>query len=70
MSPELQAKIAIWRKKSTDGTMSVEEYKAAIAEIRGDRKSAATSSEQAKRVKAKAAIPDAKTLLGELGGLK
>lgn len=69
-SSELQAKIAVWRKMSQDGTMTVEEYKTAIATIRGERKNAAVTSEQSKRNKAKVAIPDAKTLLGELGGLK
>ena len=70
MSPELQAQIAIWRQKSLDGQMTVEEYRAAITAIRGDRKSAHAASDQSRRTKAKAAIPDAKSMLGELGSLK
>lgn len=69
-SAELQAKIAVWRQRSADGTMTVEEYRTAIAEIRGDRKSAHAASDQSRRTKAKAVVPDAKTLLSELGGLK
>lgn len=69
-SADLQAKIAVWRQKNVDGTMTVEDYREAIAAIRGDRKSAHTASDQSRRTKAKAVIPDAKTLLGELGSLK
>lgn len=69
-SSELQAKLAVWRQRTRDGTMTVEDYKEAIAAIRGDRKTAANTSEQAKRTKAKAAVPDAKALLADLGGLK
>lgn len=68
-SPELQGKIAVWRQKSKDGTLTVDDMREAIASIRGDRKSAAHSSEQSKRTKAKAAVPDAKTLLADLGKL-
>lgn len=70
-SAELQAKIAVWRERSANGTMTIEEYRDAIAAIRGDRKSAHAASDQSRRTKAKAVVPDAKTLLGELtGGLK
>lgn len=70
MSPELLAKIAVWRQKALDKTLTVEDQKEAIAAIRGDRKNAANASEQSKRTKAKAAVPDAKALLGDLMGLK
>jgi hypothetical protein len=69
-SNELQNQISVWRQKTQDGTMTTEDYKAAIAAIRGDRKSAHAASDQSRRTKAKAVIPDAKQLLGELGGLK
>lgn len=70
-SIELQAQIAVWRQKAIDKTMTVEDYRAAILAIRGERKSAAVASEQSKRKAAKAAVPDAKALLGDLmGGLK
>lgn len=69
-SQDLQTQIAVWRQKTQDGTMSTDDYKAAIAAIRGERKSAHAASDQSRRTKAKAVIPDAKQLLGELGGLK
>lgn len=69
-SPELQAKIAEWREKARQGTLTIEEMKEAISAIRGDRKGAAIASEASKRKAAKKAIPDAKSLLSELGGLK
>lgn len=69
-SPELQAKIAEWRQKAAAGTLTVEDMKAAILAIRGDRKGAAIASEQSKRKAAKAAVPDAKSLLADLKGLK
>lgn len=68
-SPELQSRIAVWRAKAKDGTLTIEEQREAIAAIRGERKSAANASEQSKRTKAKAVVPDAKALLASLGGL-
>jgi hypothetical protein len=70
MSPELAQKVAVWRQQAKDGTLTVEQYKDIIASIRGDRKTAAVASEQSKRAKAKAVIPDAKALLNDLQGLK
>lgn len=67
MTPELQSQIATWRDKARQGTLSVDDMKLAIAAIRGDRKNAAATSEQSRRTKAKAEIPNAKSLLGELG---
>lgn len=69
-SADLVAKIAVWRQKNIDGTMTVADYRQAIAEIRGDRKSAHTASDQSRRKAAKAAVPDAKSLLSELTGGK
>ena len=68
-SPELQSKIAIWRQKALDGTLTESEAKEAILALRGDRVSSAYASEGARRKVAKAAIPDADDLLGELGEL-
>lgn len=69
-SPELQAQIAEWRRKSLDGTITLEETREAIAALRQGRFAAQTSSESAaKRSRAKAAIPDAQALLDELGGM-
>lgn len=68
-SPELIAKIAVWRQKAKDGTLTTEDQREAVAAIRGERKAAAHSSEQSKRTKAKAVVPDAKSLLADLGKL-
>lgn len=68
-SPELLAKIAQWRQKALDNTLTVEEMREAIAALRSDRLSAAHASEASKRKSAKAAIPSAQDLLSELEGL-
>lgn len=67
ISPELQSKLSIWRQKAADGTLSMDELKEAVAFLRSDRKAAAVSSPAKKTAKAKAAIPDADTLMKELG---
>lgn len=69
MSPELQSKIALWRQKAIDGTLTQEEMKEAIVALRGDRRSAAHASDKSRRTKAKAAIPSADDLLSELEAL-
>ena len=66
-TPELQAKIAIWRQKAVDGTLTVEEMKEAILALRAGRVSAAHASEASRRKAAKVAIPSADDLLAELG---
>ncbi len=68
-SPELLARIAIWRQKALDNTLSLDEMREAITALRGDRLSAAHASEASKRKSAKAAIPSAQDLLSELEGL-
>lgn len=68
-SAELQAKIAVWQQKAANETLTPEEMKEAIAAIRGERKSAHAASDTARRAKAKTAVPDAKSLLAELGKL-
>ena len=65
-SPELQAKISLWRQKSADGTITDEELTEAITLLRGERKTATENA--AKR--RKTAIKETKTaddLLNELG---
>lgn len=68
-SPELQAKIAIWRSKAADNTITREEMREAIRALRAGRVSASYASESARRSKAKAEIPSGEDLLNELGGL-
>lgn len=67
MTPELTAQIAVWRQKAIEGTLSLEDTKAAIIALRQGRESAATSS--VKKTKAKAVLPSADDLLSELSGL-
>lgn len=69
-SPELQAKIASWRAKAVDGTITKEEMQEAILLMREGRRGAAIASEKsaATRVtKAKAVVPTAEDMLKELG---
>lgn len=67
ISPELQSKLSIWRQKASEGTLSMEELREAVAFLRSDRKAAASTSTAKKNAKAKVAIPDADTLMKELG---
>lgn len=66
-SPELQSRIATWRAKAADGSITLDELKEAVAAMRADRVSASYASETSKRKKAKVTIPDADDLLAELG---
>ena len=67
--PETQAKMAVWRQKAQDGTLTVDEMKEAIIILRAGRLAAASASAPAKRAKAKADIPAADDLLSELGSM-
>jgi hypothetical protein len=69
ISPELQSKIADWRRKATEGTLTLPEMREAILHLRAGRVSAANASATAKRKKAIAEIPHAEDLLSELKGL-
>ena len=66
---DLQNKIAAWRLKAADGTLTLEEMKEAIIHLRQGRVAAVTASAAAKRKKSIAEIPQADDLLGELEGL-
>lgn len=68
-SPELVAKIAVWRQKAIDGTLTLEETREAIEALRQGRNSAYHASEISRRTKAKVEIPSADDLLSELGAL-
>jgi len=73
-NPELLNQIAEWRRKSTDGTITLDEMREAIKVLRGNRIGAIASatSAKAKTSKSKAsAIPakSADSLLSELDGL-
>lgn len=67
VSPEMMTKVAIWREKARNGTITTEEMKEAIVFLRAERQampaSSATKSRTAKPV------VSATDLLSELDGL-
>lgn len=65
-SPEMSARIAEWRRKSLDGTLSIDEMKAAVVALREGRVSAAASSAKSRSAKAKAPARSADDMLAEL----
>lgn len=65
-SPELQAKLALWRQKSVDGTITDDELKEAVTLLRGERK-LATQTATKRRNAAVKTTRSADDLLGELG---
>jgi len=69
ISPELHARIAEWRRKSLDGTITLEEQREAVKLMREGRLAAAQASSAAKRTKAKAEIKSADEMLEELGDI-
>jgi hypothetical protein len=66
MNPEVQSKIAIFRQKAADNTLTEDDMREAIKILRAGRMSAATASARSKTT-AKAAIPNADDMLAELG---
>lgn len=69
MTPELNAKIAIWRQKQAEGTLTLDEMREAIIALRGGRVSASIASATSKAKKAPVVAPSADDLLSELGDL-
>lgn len=72
VTPEMSAKIASWRMRSQDGTLSVEEMKEAIIYLRAGRLAAASSASASKSRAAKkpsVAAPSADSLLGDLADM-
>jgi hypothetical protein len=67
ISPELQSKIAEWRRRAVTNELTEEEMREAVALLREGRLASAQSA--AVRKKAIKAIPHADDLLGELEGL-
>ena len=66
-SPSTVAKLALWREKARDGTITDTELAEAITLLRGDRIAAARTSDASRRKKAVAEVPKADDLLAELG---
>lgn len=67
LSPELQIKIATWRQKVADNTLTLEEMREAVKLIRGDRLSAAQASAKSRASKGPKKSGD--DLLAELDGI-
>lgn len=68
VSPELSAKIASWRLKAAEGTLTEDEMREAILHLRQGRVSAAVAARTSK-TKTRVAAPAAADLLNELDGL-
>ena len=71
-SPEMQAKIQLWRQKAREGTLTQGEMREAIAALRQDRVGAASVSAASREKKATAKAKknvNSDDLLNELDGL-
>lgn len=69
LSPELQTRFDVWRRKAADNTITIEEMREAVIALRGSRRSAAEASTTS-RSRAKSPARSADDLLGDLmGGL-
>ncbi len=66
--PEVSSKIANWRLKAADNTLTLDEMKEGIKLIRAGRMSAASSA-AAGRKKKPVDVPKADDMLGELEGM-
>lgn len=69
VSPENSAKIALWRQKAAEGTLTIEEMREAVSVLRAGRVAAQRSSDESRTKRAKKEIKTADALLDELGGL-
>lgn len=67
--PDLQSRISEWRRKSADGTITLDEMKLAIIALRSGRKAAAEASAASGTKRTKKPTKSAEDLLSELGGL-
>lgn len=68
-SPELQSKIAEYRAKAADGTITLDEMRQAIIHMRGDRYAALNAAAKAGRTskaKDKGPVKSADDLLSEI----
>ena len=68
ITAETQAKIAQFRAKSAEGTLTLEEMREAVLLLRSDRRSAQHASDNSKRKVARAEIKSADEMLDELLG--
>jgi hypothetical protein len=56
--PELASKIALWRQRAQEGTMSPDDYREALSALRAGRLAAALTTKPKKPKKEKAEKPD------------
>jgi hypothetical protein len=56
----------LWRQRCVDGSISEADLTEAMTALRGERKAAASQTKAARTKVAKAAIPNAKSLLDEM----
>lgn len=68
ISPELSSQIATWRLHAAEGTLSQDEMKAIIIQLRAGRMAAADAAQAVTRKKkaAKVEIPSADDMLSEI----
>lgn len=52
LTPELISKIALWRAKQKDGTMTAADWQEAMADLREKRTAAATAAQASRKSKA------------------
>jgi SpoU rRNA methylase family enzyme len=64
VSIEMQAKVAEWRQKARDGTLTMDEMKEAIKFLRAERVAVAPAKQSTRK---QAAAVNTDALLGELG---
>jgi hypothetical protein len=69
MTPEISAKLAMWRQKCALGTITRQELNEAIDDLRKVRHGAATVARASTAAKARGTAPgvDVKSILGGLG---
>lgn len=68
-SPELQARIAAWRQKAADGTITLDEMKEAIIVMRESRRSASVEAKASRASGGTKAKANADDLLNQLDSL-
>jgi len=66
MSPEINAKMPIWRARAARGELSAAEVFDAMATLRQGRQSASEQTVAKRAVKAKAAIPSADDMVAQM----
>jgi hypothetical protein len=69
ISPELQSKLFLWRQKSDNGTITLEEMREAVKELRAGRLTAGMAAKTTGSRKAKGPTQSADAMLSELEGL-